>query len=455
MTDKFDPLTEGLRESLARHAADAPRGDYLAERIIATAEQTGPTAHRPRGWRTWTLPLIAAGAVAGVVAAVVGIENFHPSAGPVQPGTHGRTQAPTVDQTTPLPTTTPTVASTTTVATTPPAPAGQLTNVQVADLTFADNMGWALGSADCVNGPGRCTAMWRTSDGRNWTSMPGAAFNVPGVNGCADPCVEHIRFANDQVGYAFGQSALFLTSDGGASWQRQPGGALQLETLDGNVIRVTSSHSGCPGPCDIGVEVSAIGSGSWTSTESIPNTDGVGGALLSRGGSDAYLLLTRNPASGAPNQTSTLYRSTDDGQSWQAVGEPCPQTGQEVDSVAIAAGRGNGVSALCMTRQAPYHYRVVTSTDAGSHFATHPGEIPLGSASLLTGDPDTVLVAAGDGMARSTDGGATWQPVTDVTGRIGFVGFESDTVGRAVSADGSTIWTTRDAGLTWHAASIG
>jgi photosystem II stability/assembly factor-like uncharacterized protein len=58
-------------------------------------------------------------------------------------------------------------------------------------------------------------------------------------------------------------------------------------------------------------------------------------------------------------------------------------------------------------------------------------------------------------MARSTDGGLTWQKVTDVTGRISWVGFESQQVGRALSADGTTIWTTRDGGATWRPAAIG
>jgi photosystem II stability/assembly factor-like uncharacterized protein len=53
------------------------------------------------------------------------------------------------------------------------------------------------------------------------------------------------------------------------------------------------------------------------------------------------------------------------------------------------------------------------------------------------------------------DGGDTWQKVQDVTGDIGWVGFESQQVGRAVSKDGTTIWTTRDGGATWHPASIG
>jgi photosystem II stability/assembly factor-like uncharacterized protein len=464
MNNYDDRVTEALRDSLARHAAEAPRGDLLAERIIADAERGTAPRRSFRSWPTWSLPLIAAGAVAGVVAAVIGIQTLRPSAsGDHQPGTQG----PSLVQPTPVPvsptsaptTTQPSTTQPSTTATSvPPAPAG-LTNVQVADLTFyGDNDGWALGSADCLTGPGRCTAVLHTTDGQHWTGMPGANFNVPDAQGqCADPCVVHLRFATPQIGYAFGPAAFFMTQDGGQSWQRQNGGAIALETLDNNVIRVTGTDGGCPGPCITGIENSAVGSSDWAASDFHLQGSFVGSVLLARGGGgDAYLLVTQNPAGGAANERSSLYRSLDKGLTWQFMGkEPCPQAGEEIDSTAIAAAPGGRVGVLCMRRMSPNQLRVATSTDAGAQFTMQPGEIPLDAANLLAGDPETVLVVAGMGMARSTDGGATWQKVTDVTGDIGWMGFESPTVGRAVSADGSTIWTTRDGGQTWRAASIG
>jgi photosystem II stability/assembly factor-like uncharacterized protein len=286
--------------------------------------------------------------------------------------------------------------------------------------------------------------------------MPGAEFNVPGVKACADPCVQSIRFANDQTGYAFGPDAFFMTEDGGRSWAEQSGGAIALETLDNNVIRITANPpSGCPGPCNITASTSAIGSDSWTKAFQAPDL-GITTAVLARGGANAYLLLERNTAGGG-DARSTLYRSADDGVTWSKSADPCVITdGGEIDSRAIAAGGDNRVTVLCATRQSPQRYNVAWSDDGGAGFGFKPGEIPAEVApSLLTGDPDTVLVAAGNGMARSTDGGASWQLVEGVTGDIGWVGFESQTVGRAVSADGSTIWTTRDGGATWRAASIG
>ena len=73
---------------------------------------------------------------------------------------------------------------------------------------------------------------------------------------------------------------------------------------------------------------------------------------------------------------------------------------------------------------------------------------------MLTGDPTTVLVAAGRGAYRSTDGGQSWQPIPELSGRPGgvsFIGFESPTVGRAITDNGRKVWTTSNAGRTWTA----
>ena len=332
-----------------------------------------------------------------------------------------------------------------------------LHGVQIVDLTFyTQDNGWALASADCETGPGRCTALLTTLDGTHWQSKPGAMFNVPGIwGGCTAPCVNNIRFANARTGYAFGPNALFMTTDGGTTWQQQAGGALFLESLNRNVIKATSTGTGCPSWCNVQAETSSIGSTTWTRT-SLPSGANRGfGVEFARGGHDAYLLFPGHVSGGASNATSTLDRSTDDGQTWTASPEPCPQTSEETDSTAVAAAPNGQVSVLCMVRQAPNRAFVATSPDAGAHFTAQTGAVPAATTDQLTGDPTTVLIAAGDGLSRSTDGGRSWTPVPDVTGTVSYLGFESPAVGRAVANKGQTIWTTRDGGTTWTAVTFG
>lgn len=452
-----DPMAEALRATLRERARQAPSGDLLAERIIHAADRASAGSPRRRGWRTWGLPLIAAGAVAAVVGAVVGIESYHSgSRTPVAEGSAVSTVPTPHSKASSSATSAPALPGPTVATESLRAVPSVLRGVHVLDLTFTGtDAGVALASADCLNGSGRrCTAMLRTTDGATWTSMGGEIFDVTGVDNCRDGCVQNVRFATAKVGYVYGPKALFMTTDGGRHWSPQPGeGAVALESLNETVVRVTSTGTGCPGWCNIGVATAPNGSANWTSV-SLPvagvNSDQT--PVLVRGGSDAYLLVSRNPAGGASNATSTLFVSHDNGQSWRSVGEPCPQVGGEADSSAVTADGSGQVSVLCTTRQAPQRSFVATSTQAGASgtFAAQAGTVPSAQtqSTLLTGDPATVLVVAGAGLSRSVDGGLSWQPVATVTGSVSFVGFESGTVGRAVTG-GSTIWTTRDAGQTW------
>jgi hypothetical protein len=465
MNDDRD-LEAALRASLTERAAHAPAGDGVADRIIAGVDRA-PAGTARRGWsqwRAWTLPVVAAGSVAAIAAALVGVNQFRHSADHGSPAGPVASQTPTAPPATATPTPTPSApspTSTTPVTATTTLPVPGLTGVHVIDLSFVGTeLGWGLGSADCLDGSGQpCTAMIRTTDGgRSWSSMKPPPANVPLLI-CGEPCIRQIRFATPQVGYAFGPSALFMTTDGGATWRRLSGGAEQLETLDGNVIRVVTTAGCAPPGCRYSVATAPVGSDAWTAVPLPGAQPGMSvGVSLARTRSDAFLEVFGHVAGGAQEAHSVLFTSTDDGASWTNRGEPCPQVGgtisAEVDSTAVTTAADGSATILCTGRGDQEPQFTMTSTDGGRSFAR--GDLHgLGAApvsALGAASATTLLVMAAD-VFRSTDGGHSWQRLQanagSAPGLASWIGFESPTVGRAT--DGRTIWTTRDAGLTWTA----
>jgi photosystem II stability/assembly factor-like uncharacterized protein len=282
--------------------------------------------------------------------------------------------------------------------------------------------------------------------------------------------VEHLRFATATTGYAYGRDALYLTTDGGRTWQRQPGGALALETLSGNVIRVST---GCLPGCPMAIQTSPIGGTTWTTSDTIQPGMSPGVALV-RTGHAAYVAVFGHTSGGAVNATTKLWTSSDDGAHWTDRGEPCPQSGDitqggsaslEYDTTRIAAAPDGSLTALCTQRQASdgsaslgWQF-TVTSTDGG-HTFTAGARQALGSApvSALAAASARVILVSSDDTYRSTDGGRSFTRLDAESGsspgKASWLGFESATDGRAISADGRTLWTTHDAGATWTAHAL-
>lgn len=344
------------------------------------------------------------------------------------------------------------------------------------DLTFVStDEGWALGTADCRARTGRCTALAHTLDGGlSWTSTkpPPANVYLPGMGRCAAPCVSSIRFATPRIGYAFGDdlisarrgsAAFFMTVDGGHVWRREPGGADALETLDGNVIRVTDPGN-CPPGCAYQVETASIGSSRWRHVL-LPGPAGSGDSVrLVRTGTHAFIQSYGNMAGGGP-AVSVLWSSSDDGATWTRHNEPCPQgsarvTG-EVDSTDLTAAPDGSLTVLCVQRFTGAGF-TITSTDEGATFRRAlPSLGTVDGSSRVAAASATVLFVDSDVLYRSGDGGAHWHRTQqNSVGPLAasWLGFQSQRVGRVIepgatqsNVNPSAIWTTRDAGKTWHA----
>lgn len=298
--------------------------------------------------------------------------------------------------------------------------------------------------------------MARTITGSDWHAVPVPEARVSadciGVTGC----ISQVRFANATVGYAFGPTTLFMTVDGGMHWSREPGGAEALEPGDGNVIRVVSNGSGCPGPCIKTIETAPVGSTDWSAARFQLPSMTVGGIHFARSGSHAYLLMTANPAGGASGATSHLLTSGDDGHSWADVGEPCPQPrgGGEVDSTTVNVASEGAVVVGCSQRQSPNRVSVAVSADGGRSFTARP-TFAQGPITSVAAASDTSLLARAGLLYASTDGGRHFAPVEHGPRHPFWLGFETSTVGHAIeqpapgTTGGSLLWRTGDAGQTW------
>jgi photosystem II stability/assembly factor-like uncharacterized protein len=276
-------------------------------------------------------------------------------------------------------------------------------------------------------------------------------------------CVDHIRFATPKIGYLYGPTALLMTTDAGRTWKAQPGGASALETLDGNVIRV-SSPDGCVSPgCTYTVQTSAIGSTTWT-TVALPGAVPGDGITLARTNSSAYLLATANPAGGAETETSALLTSSNDGASWTNRGEVCKQNPGpqgEVDSSAMTGGSDGSIEVLCQPRKATTTDSawVTVSTNGGRTFHATPGLLDSSTPALVgAGTAQDFCVQGPKQLSCTRDGGANYAAANgDGKGPKSalWLGFENQSDGRALEVTGSggglssNLWTTHDGGKRW------
>jgi hypothetical protein len=459
-----EDLEARLRRELRSWAEEAPPPHAVSVRTLDAADARPAERARP----AWLLSAIAACVVFLIVGATVGgialVRHLTEPAQPMAPTQLASPARPTgsvpgVHPTSPNRTTNPPSSA-------QPAPPGAAVPVggpvpagfTVHDLTFvSDNEGWALGTAPCSSRP--CTSLVRTNDGgRSWVGIRPPVVGLLGVDDCVAACVSNVRFATAAIGYLFGPQVLYRTTDGGATWQRQAGGAAAIEIGDGNVLRVQGCFPGCP----LTVQISTIGGTAWRTVLGLSSAQ-VGtdtGVQLSRTGGQVYLQVYGHVSGGASQAHSALYVSADGGLTWADRGEPCPQVSPgEVDASALSSASDKSVTVLCTQRSGSASF-VAVSTDGGRTFQSgkllHNLEIQVGSASSSTVFA-VGIVSGRESLVRSVDRGLTWTVVAQsgsLTGssapRSGFLGFESAITGRWVSlSDPRTVWTTRDGGATW------
>jgi len=329
--------------------------------------------------------------------------------------------------------------------------------------------GWMLGAVNC--GPNTCAAVLGTTDGGGtWNKL--GILNAPVTLEKATGVTE-VRFADDLHGWAF-EPALWATSDGGATWQRQapPGGGHLVLALAADADAVYAVVSPCRLGRTCGYPITlwrtTPGQESWTQVSlTLPALSAFNYVVLAVHGVVAYLAV---PAAlidlGAPAAADVLD-VTVDGQTWSSRPDPCdPANGETLTSVAPISD--TEVALLCQGNIGfgKAAKLVLRSKDTGQTTSS-AGMMPLyGITTQLAAAPDGTLVAAsysiGTWIYRNA-GGKTWTTQVDLgDGGMGWndVLFTTDQVGfvihgpAAVCCQGHSgqLWETDDGGLTWGPA---
>lgn len=377
-------------------------------------------------------------------------------------------------------TTTPTTTSNSTTAAAPPTTTSSATSTPgaaggplpagfaVTDLTWVSpTEGWALGRAPCSHPP--CTSVAHTLDGgRAWAGLPAPIAYLQSdlatsATGCSTlACVQNIRFADANTGYAFGPSSLWLTTNGGHNWEKRSTDATDaLEVAHGVAVRITHPEVGCPPGCPYAIQSAPTGSTSWRSFPT-PTITGYG-AMLAVEGTNIYVAAVGHVAGGAEDAHTNFARSNDNGAHWVTFADPCGVTpsGREADASALSAAPGGVLAVGCTPRATGEAAFVVVSSDAGATFGPHRGgllpTVPADGERLEliaapTGPRLAVLVTSATtlSVAVSNDGGADWTVThTEVSpsnrANPPYLGFQDATNGRAVLS-ARTVLTTTDGG---------
>ena len=374
------------------------------------------------------------------------------------------------------PTETPTAVPPTTTATTPPEnaiqhfPSGQeftVTAIHMIDATT----GWAIGGLVSVGDH----VLFTTDGGSTWKDVtPPESEAASGDRKTAigffqDAKTAWVTYAN-YVGYPVPtQVVVWHTADGGAIWQAsQP---LDVQGL--SEIFVPSDlqfvlgqtgwllvHVGVGMNHDyVALYRSLDGGINWSRILDPYNDGGIQSCTKS---AMLFTDLTHGWLTGDCNGVKAgvlLYNSTDAGSTWQEVTLPAPAIAPGLYDVEspIACGAydpfffGNDLGYLSVRcgdysgAQITYTYYIYTTQNGGSTWtsATYPGD------TLYFFSADTGW-ALSKKIQRTTDGGLTWTPISDVTWTAQ-MDFISEQIGWGVARTGDVmaLVKTDNGGARW------
>ena len=329
---------------------------------------------------------------------------------------------------------------------------------------------WVLGSVPC--GARECPVIETTTDGgATFTRLPapGGPFG-PGLN--SPPAAANIRFADPEDGWVFGPR-LYDTHDGGRTWSEfsMLGQVTDVEPGLGAVFATVMMQLPCAdhGTCTSADEMPNL----WYDPSPARDAWGIDAAAgvvtegLAVHGHSVWVVNSMSTRDGPAIGTGLLH-SADGGSTFAVEPEPIPGI-----ACFYSPASDSVIWSYCSGGHFMFAYR---STDGGAHFSaaatdgtTAPTPDGFPNGSTLVAASATVAAAASDlpggSLIRTTDGGATWTVVQrppDQAGTWYLIGFTTPQAGYALwqhggasyRASAAQLWHTTDGGATWSPVTI-
>ena len=277
---------------------------------------------------------------------------------------------------------------------------------------------------------GTSQGIYRSVDG-------GAAWRL--VNGsdvislAADPAVSGTLYAGTWNG------PVLRSRDGGASWQTLAGSPRGADVLAIDPARPQNLYAGT----DLGLFKSTNGGASWTPITRglpvFPHIDDI--AVDPRSPSTLYI------ATSSASQGEVVFRSDDRGQTWTAL--DLGSLGY-VAALEVEPGKKGAVWAVAMGR--PYR-----SLDRGRTWSPAGTGLPAGSVTALLPGASTLLAGTGAGVFRSADRGASWSFSSRGLTAASISGLALDRLRpmRLWTAAGPAVYWTTNGGASWAPLTVG
>ena len=288
--------------------------------------------------------------------------------------------------------------------------------------------------------------LFKTNDaGATWSRLTGLFANLNVTALAADPLAPLTIYAGTSPSGDPSGGGIFRTRDGGSSWieletkiSNAPVNTLRIDPSDPSVVYATTS-------AEAGVLKSTNGGESWAPANAGLPTTGAG----------SFALDPTSPSTAYVSTNSGVYRSRDGAATWS----PTALSSGAVLAVAPTSPPTIYAGGLGLAR----------SFDGGGTWTTVNTGLTGFIASIAVDPfiPTTVYVGARgfvclpgpfpcrvtiNGIARSTDGGASWRLVNDGLARtdVSEIAIDPRDSGKVFAAVGGSVYGSTNAGGRWQ-----